>query len=926
MKNIFKIVFFTLFTVVTGLQAEDNNLLEQSSSEKLLLSDLLCEYKNNPIGIGVDKPRLSWKITTGKRGVVQEAYQIQVAKSKSDLKNGKDLIWDSKKVLSDNSIHVEYEGRNLKSGEKVYWRVRVWTNYKKTNWTSGNNFWAKGIEISDWKAKWISTKEDSDKSKVAPNPYFRKDFKVAKKVKSAYLYATSLGLYEMQINGKKVGDALFTPGWTSYNKRLQYQTYDVTKMISHGNNAIGAILAEGWYKGNLVWANYRNIYGDRLALLSQLKIEYADGSSELVVSDDSWKYSSGELLYSSIYHGEIYDSNKEVKNWSAATFDSSSWSDVEIIEHTKETLVAQSGPLVKEIQEIKPIKIFTDSKGNVVYDMGQNMVGYVQLSVKGKKGQKITLKHGEILDKDYSFFTANLRSAKAEVEYTLKGGNEILKPKFTFQGFRYVSIKGLNNPKLENITGIVVHSVMKETGTFECSDTLINQLQSNIMWGQKGNFLDVPTDCPQRDERLGWTGDIQVFSPTAAYNMDVAGFLSKWMKDVEADQYETGSVPHIVPDVLYGSDWKNAAGSTGWGDVIVTVPWVLYQAYGDVRILTQQYKNMKAWVDFEASNIDESGIWRKGTNFEGVLTHFGDWLAYSTETAEYPGATTDKDLISTAYYAYSANTLSKIAEVLGNKADEIKYKEQFEKTKKAFRKEFITSSGRLSSNTQTAYVLALSFDLIPDELLKQTASYLASNVESFKHLTTGFLGTPLLMQTLSDIGRDDLAFMLINRKTYPGWLYPVTMGATTIWERWDAQRPDRTFNGDTMNSFNHYAYGAVGSWLYNYVAGLKIVDPAYKTIEIKPTIGGGLTYANTSHQSMYGKIYSGWKVEDDKTIISVEVPVNTKAKIVIPSTGKITLDGKLISKNKYIDNINVVDGKTIFEIGSGTYEFVVTSK
>ncbi|MCK5776457.1 MAG: family 78 glycoside hydrolase catalytic domain, partial [Bacteroidales bacterium] len=542
-------------------------------------------------------------------------------------------------------------------------------------------------------------------------------------------------------------------------------------------------------------------------------------------------------------------------------------------------------------------------KGNVIYDMGQNMVGYVQLTVDGKKGQKIILKHAEVLDKDKNFFTLNLRSAKATTEFILKGGKEILKPKFTFQGFRYVKVEGLKNPKLENITGIVVHTEMKQTGTFECSDDLINQLQSNIIWSQKGNFLDVPTDCPQRDERLGWTGDIQAFSPTAAYNMDVAGFLTKWMRDLSADQYETGSVPHVIPDVLRGSNWKGATGSTGWGDAAVVVPWTLYQAYGDKRILEQQYESMKAWVDYETSQADEDGIWRFGTGFEGVLMHFGDWLSYSSEAADFPGATTDKDLIATAYYANSSSTLSKIAAIIGNKGDEKKYKTQYEKIKKAFKTEFITPSGRLSSNTQTAYVLALSFGLVPDELIERSAIYLAKDVAHLKHLTTGFLGTPLLMQTLCNTGYEDLAFMLINRKIFPSWLYPVTVGATTIWERWDSQRPDGSFNGDTMNSFNHYAYGAVGSWLYNYVVGIRIDEsmPGYKKIIIKPTIGGGLTFAASTHESMYGTISSSWKIEDGKVITEVEIPANTTAVVYIPNL-----------KNEYEKH----------EIGSGKYTFI----
>jgi alpha-L-rhamnosidase len=717
----------------------------------------------------------------------------------------------------------------------------------------------------------------------------------------------------LYINGKKVGDELFTPGWTSYNKRIQYQTFDVTSMLQ-SKNSIGATLGDGWYRGNIGWQNQRNYYGEKLALIAQLHIVYADGTSETIETNESWKATTGPILNSDIYNGENYDARLEMPGWKNAGFDDSKWGKTAVHNYSKTHLIAPQGPPVKAIEEITPVKIFTTPKGETVLDMGQNMVGWVRLKVNGKKGDAVTMKFAEVLDKEGNFYTANLRAAKVTNTYTLKGeGEEIYEPVFTFHGFRFVQLIDFpGTPTIENITGIVIHSEMEPTGTFSCSEPLINQLQHNIQWGQKGNFLDVPTDCPQRDERMGWTGDAQVFAPTASYNFNTAGFYTKWMKDVAADQLPDGKVPHVIPDVL-----KGGGGSTAWADAALIVPWTTYLAYGDQRILEVQYPSMVKWVEYMRGRAGDDHLWTGDA-------HFGDWLAFASTRSDYTGATTEKDLIATAYYSYSSGLLAKIAKIIGKNDDAAKYAELSEKIKKAFVNEFVAPSGRLVSHTQTAYLLAIAFDLLPENLVPKAANYLAEDVKKFKHLTTGFVGTPLLCNTLSATGHEDLAFMLLNRKEYPGWLYPVTQGATTIWERWDGQKPDGTFQDVGMNSFNHYAYGAIGEWLYTYVAGIQIdnENPGYKHFFLAPHPGGGLTNANATFKSIHGEIKSAWTIEGGNMVYEVKVPANTTATVTLPSAQleKVQINSASL-KDDAGKNAKQADKNVTLKLGSGDYKF-----
>lgn len=896
-------------------------IITSFSIKKKEVTQLVTEYKINPIGIDVEKPRLSWQLHSDDQNVMQTAYEIRVADTRKNLTSGKNLIWSSQKVESDQSVNVVYGGPALTSMQRVYWQVRIWDNKNRATSWSSPAFWEMGIlDKSLWTASYIAMDDFTTEKKSHPSQYFRTEFNTQKTIKSAKVQVTSLGVYELYLNGEKVGNDLFTPGYTTYDKRLQYQTYDVTDMLKD-NNAIGAIVGDGWYRGNIGWKGDYAYYGKQLALLVQLHINYADGTKETIVSNGDWKASYGPILESDMYNGEKYDARLEMEGWAQSGFDDNNWTKVQILNHSKEILVAPQGPPVKAIEEIKPKKLITTPKGEVVLDLGQNIVGWARMRVKGEKGDQVTLKFAEVLDKDGNFYTKNLRAAEATDIYTLKGeGEEIFEPHFTSHGFRFIQV--IDYPgtlSLDDITGIVIHSDISPTGSFTTSDPMVNQLQSNIQWGQKDNFLDIPTDCPQRDERAGWTGDAQVFSMTAAYNFDVATFYTKWLKDLALDQHGNGLVPNVIPDIL--SDATGVAaqgGATGWADAAVIIPWTVYQSYGDKRILEEQYESMKGWVDYMAVRAGDDYLWNDPKHW-----HWGDWLAYNADKPDYNGSVTEKDLIATAYAYYSTTLLAKIASIIGKKEDVGKYEEQAKNIKKAFEQEYITPNGRLVSHTQTAYAMAISFDLIPESLIEKSAAYFAADIEKFGHLTTGFLGTPLLCTTLSKIGRDDLAFMLLNRKEFPSWLYPITMGATTIWERWDTQKPDGTII-EGMNSFNHYSYGAIGEWLYTHVGGLKIdpENPGYKHIIFDPHPGGGLTSANAEFLSLYGKIKSAWEIKDGNFYYEVMIPANTTATVTL---AKATADNILLNngkmKSEVLKTLKQTEEGVQLELGSGTYQF-----
>ncbi|HLO59147.1 MAG TPA: family 78 glycoside hydrolase catalytic domain [Bacteroidales bacterium] len=874
------------------------------------VTDLLTENRIHPVGIDVLQPRFTWRITAEKRNAMQSAYEVKV------ITNSKKTVWSSGKVMSDQSVFVPYAGSALESGKPYFWQVRVWDNNDKVSkWSPQARFVTGFFKPGDWKAKWIIP--GYEEPALRPSPMMRKQFNVSKKVASAYAFITSHGLYEAFINGQRVGDEWLTPGWTSYKKRLQYQVYDVTSMVTNGNNAIGVMLANGWYRGIIGYMNNLNYYGKDIALLMQIDITYTDGTTESIISDGSWKSSTGEITYSEIYNGEINDARLSKPGWDKPGYNDAQWFPVKEANLDMNALIATWNEPVKQHETFVPVKIFRTPAGEQVIDFGQNLVGWVEMKATGSEGTKITLSHAEVLDKSGNFYTENLRQAKAQDVFYLKGaGEELFHPHFTWHGFRYLKIEGYPGEiKPENFKAVTLYSDMPATGEFTTSDPLINQLQHNIQWGQKGNFLDVPTDCPQRDERLGWTGDAQVFSRTAAFNMNVNSFFAKWLRDVEADQVE-GKVPFVVPNVL----GTGSVNSCGWADVATIVPWNMYLVYGDKKILEQQYNSMKTYVE-SIRKVAVNDLWNTGF-------HFGDWLFYRPDDDnDGRAAVTDKYLIAQCFYARSTQLLVNAAKILGKAEDEAFYTLLLNKIKAAFVKEYMTPNGRLVSGTQTAYVLALNFDMLPEVLRKQAADRLAENVKSYgNHLTTGFLGTPYLCHVLTRFGYSDIAYQLLLQRTYPSWLYPVTMGATTIWERWDGQKPDSTFQTPGMNSFNHYAYGAIGDWMYRSMAGLDTYEdaPGYKHSLIKPIIGGGFAKVSASLHTYYGTLSNSWKLDNGKLGMDVEIPVNTRCTVFVPGNdpAKITEGGKPLAQIKEIRVEGVEDGYVKLDLGSGIYRFV----
>jgi alpha-L-rhamnosidase len=716
-----------------------------------------------------------------------------------------------------------------------------------------------------------------------------------------------------------VGDQVLAPGWTSYDTRLQYQTYDVTDLLRRGPNAVGVALGDGWYRGRLAWEKRRNTYGTRTALLAQIVVRYNDGREQVISTSEGWKSSTGPIIASDIYNGETYDARLEKAGWSQAGFDDRTWKGVRVAEHQKDMLISPAGPPIRRIEEIKPLKILHTPAGETVFDMGQNMVGWVRLHVRGPAGTTVRLRHAEVLDKKGNFYIDNLRTAQQTESYTLKGGgDETYEPHFTFHGFRYVKVDGFpGTPTPDAITGIVVHSDMPRTGSFETSDPMLNQLYHNIVWGQKGNFVGVPTDCPQRDERLGWTGDAQVFSRTAAFNYDVAGFFTNWLGDAIADQRAIGSFPDVIPDVLTRGQ-PNATSSAGWGDAGVIIPWTMYLAYGDTRLLEKQYPSMRRYVEYQHKVAGDALLWNSGW-------HYGDWLAFSTDRADYPGATTDKDLIATAFFAHSTDLLARSAQALGKQDDARTYRDLFERIKAAWNHEYVTSSGRLSSNTQTAYALALEFHLLPDAQRADGGQRLAANVRQMGHLTTGFLGTPYLTNSLSETGHLAESYQLLLNEKYPSWLYPITQGATTIWERWDGQKPDSSFQEISMNSFNHYAYGAIGDWMVRVVAGLDLDEakPGYKHLVIHPQPGGTLTSARAELLTQYGSAVSGWTLEGGQLRLTVRVPANTRATVRLPGAtlAQVTEAARAVASAPGVTSAMQDGSAVVVEVGSGDYVF-----
>jgi alpha-L-rhamnosidase len=842
----------------------------------------LCEA----VGIGVARPRVSWVVETEAAGWRQAAYEIEAADEAGAV------AWSTGRVASNVSVLAPWGGTPLRSRERLSVRVRAWgADGSASDWSAPAVVEAGLLEPGDWRARFVTPDWDEDASVMQPSPLLRREFAVRAGAVRARLHASALGLYEAEINGARVGDHVLAPGWTSYDHRLRYQTFDVLPLLREGTNCIGAILGEGWYRGRIGFprAGGRNIYGDRMAWLGQLEIAYGDGTTEVIATaaDGRWRAVRGPVVSSGIYEGETYDARQEIAGWSMPGLDDSGWAGVREVERDMATLVAPTGPPVRRQEELAPREIITSPSGKTIVDFGQNMTGRLRISVQGPAGATITLRHAELLD-DGELCTRTLRTAEATDRYTLRGdGIDTWEPRFTFHGFRYAEIDGWPGTlSPEAIRAVACHSDMERTGWFECSDPLVNRLHENAVWSMKSNFLDVPTDCPQRDERLGWTGDLTVFSPSACYLHDAAGFLESWLADVRADQTADGVVPIVVPNLFARVDAPGAGLFKGtaqavWGDAGVVVPWVLYERYGDAGVLATQYESMRRWVDCVERLAGPSRLWDTGFQL-------ADWLDPSAPPDQPQWAMTDPHLVATAYFARVSELLGRAAGVLGREDDRARYATLAEEVRAAFRREYVTPNGRLASDSQTAYALGLLFGLVEgEEARKRAARRLVSLVRhnGFR-VGTGFVGTALILDALCEAGEADAAFAMLTERGCPSWLYPVTMGATTIWERWDSQLPDGRVNPGEMTSFNHYALGAVADWLHRTVGGLAPLEPGYRRILVRPRVGGGITSATARLRTPYGVASSSWRVEGRRMELEVVVPANASAVVVPPSGGE----------------------------------------
>lgn len=879
----------------------------------LRISNLTVNRIKNPHGI-TETPRFGWLLESDFKNTMQTSYRLQIALNLSFL----DVVYDSTDILDNNSVCVLAHNFTIVSAKKYYWRVQIVDNHQETSEWSEVAYFITGILKSTlWRGDFITaeTRSDIESSK---GTYVRGQFYVKGNVHSAFLYCTALGLYKPFINGNLIGNGELLPGWTSYNKSVLYQTYDISCELQQGDNMLGAMLGAGWYKGKMGLFGTRNNYGDRTAFYAMLLITYTDGRIQRFESDGSWQGADAPIIFAEIYDGEIYDASMELDDWCNPAHSSGNWKEVSTIVFDKDLLAAQPGGVVEQ-QEFLPVKqIITTPEGDTVLDFGQNLTGWVQFSVQGKAKDRVELNCFEVLDQDGNVYQDNLRNAKQSIIYYCRDNKSALyHPSFTFQGFRYVRVAAYPGEiKAENFSACVLHSDMHATGTFECSDPGVNQLHHNILWGMKGNFVDIPTDCPQRDERLGWTGDAQIFCRTATYLMDTYVFFTKWLKDLAADQADDGGVPHVVPDLITGlsHDWllgKGTYSAAGWADAAVIIPWTLYQIYADKTVLEEQYASMKGWIDFMEAHTDDNGIWNH-------QLQFGDWVALDAVEGSYFGAT-PIELTNTAYYAYSTGLFAKAAEVLGKHEDAEKYNKLHDDVTKTFQRHFFDENGTMTVQTQTAHILALYFHLVPAEFTEQTIQGLIALLKKENnHLVTGFLGTAYFCQTLSDYNCVKEAYDLLLKKDFPSWLYQVEMGATTVWEHWDGIKPDGSMWSPDMNSFNHYAYGAVGEWLYRVVAGIDVdaSAPGFRHSVIYPRISDRLESVKASYETIYGLIRVAWSIRGDDIKLSVTIPHNTTASIRLDKAKAVSVDAGLYFTSK--------DGYFEAEAGSGEYSIRFT--
>lgn len=1075
-----------------------------------------CEYLNDPLGIDVIKPRLSWIVQSDDRGQKQTAYRVLVASSPERLANDEGDLWDSGRVESDQTLHVEYSGKPLTSRMQCFWKVQAWDKDGKASPWSKPALWTMGLlNKSDWNAQWIadakavkrelamphngflsnslwplhvsfephvnspndvhwvvidlgkaqpidavrlfparpfgrwtedpgflfpvrmkieaaSAADLSDAKTVVdktaadiPNPgteaplygfaptkarflrlavsrlrestgnppgfvgdrygfalaemevlsggknvalgakvscpepvedggwspkflvdgrtattkggsserwpgsMLRKEFKIAGDIRRAMVYVTARGLYELRLNGKRVGDRLLAPEWTDYKKRIQVQAYDVTQLVKKGGNAVGAMLGEGWYSGKLGCAPPpgRAFYGVYPQLCLQLEVELADGQRQVVCSDATWRSTDeGPVRFSDILDGEEYDARREMPGWDHPGFDQREWLPVAATPLDNVKLVSQRNEPIRVIRDLNPVKMSQPKPGVYVFDIGQNMVGWCRLKLHGPAGTRVAIRYAEAVNPDGTIYTANLRSAAQTDLYFVRGnGEEVFEPHFTYHGFRYVEVTGLPNPpKQDDLIGRVFHSSSPDAGQFTCSNALLNQLMHNIVWVQRGNMHSVPTDCPQRDERLGWMGDIQAFSQTAVFNMDMAGFFTKVVQDIRDAQADDGRFPDYAPHPYNPN--QGYAGAPAWADAGIVLPWRVYQNYADTRLLEEHFEAARRWIDF-ILKYNPNLLWLKHRDED-----FGDWLNGDTVVQEgYPRGISEvpKDVLANAFFAHSTETLAKMAEVLGRKGDASKYARLAEGIKAAFNREYVAADGRIKGDTQAGYALALYFNLLEDSQRPKATKHMLDAIKRYKdHPSTGIQTTHRLMLELSRNGHHDEASRIINLRTVPSWGYAIDQGATTIWERWDGYVEGRGFQNAGMNSLNHWALGSVGEWIWREIVGIHPDDrqPGFKHFAIRPRPGFGVTSAKGEYDSIRGRIVSDWTFEHGKISLRVTVPSNTTATIYVPTgaAASVTEGDQPATKALGVVFLRQEADAAVFEVGSGSFHFQAT--
>ena len=874
----------------TGRRTAELGSPRMAATSPARATRLRVDWRDAPLGIDRHPPRFSWWVGDDRPGAAQTAYRIRVAGQRDALTTAPDLV-DTGRVETSEQVAIEVEGLELRSRQRAWWDVTLWDHDGVEGAPSEPSTFEFGLlDRSDWSASWIGTPIEEAAETFPPAPVLFRSFDAGGDVDAARLYITALGIYDAVLNGRPIGDDWFRPGWTDYTKRVQYQTYDVSDLLRPGRNVLAVTLGDGWYSGRIAWHDRGEVYGTSPALLAQLEATNGNGTTTVVAAtDDSWSWVLGPVRYQDFLDGEHFDARRAVDmahpdEAGAAPVVVRPWPDTE--------LVAQPNEPVRAITELPPIappqRVSIPAKRIAsVFDLGQNFTGVVRLKVRGPGGASVRLRYAEMLQPDGKLYTENLRTARATDWYTLRGDadGETWTARFTFHGFRYVEVSYSHVWRDQfadfdesTITGVALSSALEATGRFACSDERVNKLQSNIQWGQRSNFLEVPTDCPQRDERLGWTGDAQVFASTAAYNMDVASFFAKWSVDLDDAETPEGRVPRVAPSVV---EQVAGDGGPGWSDARVLCAWAMYQAYGDTGFLERHYEPMVRWVEWEAGTAND------GVRCEpdcGYFPGFSDWLSLDA-TWQATISATPRDFIGTAYFAYSAGVMSEIASILGRTADAERFARHRARSVEAFNRNWVTPSGRLAVQTQTAHLMALAWDLLPadqrpgvfDRLLELLA-------ERGWHLSTGFLGTPLLCPVLTRFGRVDIAYQLLLDEDYPGWLFPVKHGATTMWERWNSWTPDGGFGSVGMNSFNHYAYGAVGAWMYETIGGIGIDPerPGYSHIRIAPLPDARLGWAEAELQSPRGLVSCRWEISGDTIAVDAVVPANATATLHLP--------------------------------------------